>query len=393
MNFILNLKTHLWANAFRPFFLGASLHALFSVLLWVLILFSQIKPPAFTNPIAFHSYEMVFGFARAAILGFLFTAAQNWTKTILIRERSLIVLFLLWFLGRMSWIDVDMVSRTAFVADLLCDIVVLYLLVPALTKKGQEHNRVIAISYALFLFYHTLVIGSILNLISPVFVLHWIHISVFLVSIFLVIIAGRILPFFTSVAVAGAQPRRVQSIESFSLYGAFLFIGIESILPWFPILTIAAGILSVCFSFLQMVRWFLWEPWKSQQTPILWILFLSYLWMNLGFLAFGLSHFGFFPISSAFHLLTVGAIGGFIYGMITRVSLGHTGRPIRASVAVVFGYYCITFATIVRVVFPFLDFAQTGYAVSGILWIVAFLIITFKYSNILIGPRADSHRT
>ncbi|PJZ52057.1 NnrS family protein [Leptospira adleri] len=392
MNLLLNLRTHLWTNAFRPFFLAASIHALVSILLWILILFSFLKPPSITGMISFHSYEMVFGFARAAILGFLFTAAQNWTKTVLIRERSLQVLFSLWFMGRFCWIDVPILSNVAFLSDLLCDGFGLYLLAPKLMQKGQEHNRVIVACYALFGIAHGLTILSMLQAIPSSLTLHWIHTSIFLVLVFVILIAGRILPFFTTVAVASASPKRIQKIETLTNYGSFLFIGAESVLPWLPDFQLAAGSFALIFSALQAARWFLWEPWKTRKTPILWILLLSYSWLVLGIFFYGLAHLGFFPLSAAFHIITVGAIGGFIYGMITRVSLGHTGRMISASKEIVFGYYCITSAVLVRVLFPLFGFSTVGYGISATFWILSFIIIIFKYWNILIQPRIDSLR-
>ncbi|AOP36277.1 NnrS protein [Leptospira tipperaryensis] len=390
MNLFLNLRTHLWANAFRPFFLATSIHALVSILIWILILFSFLKPPSITGLISFHSYEMVFGFARAAILGFLFTAAQNWTKTILIRERSLLVLFSLWVLGRFSWIDIPILSNVAFLSDFVCDTFALYLLAPTLMKKGQEHNRVIVVCYTLFAFAHGLAILSILGILSSMLTLHWIHISIFLVLIFIILIAGRILPFFTTVAVANSSPRRIQRVETLTTYGSFLFIGIESFLFWFPKLQVVAGFFALAFTGSQALRWFLWEPWKSRRTPILWILYLSYFWLVLGLFFYGLSHFGVFPVSLAFHILTVGSIGGFIYGMITRVSLGHTGRIILASKTILFGYICITLAVFARVLFPLFGFANIGYGASAFLWMLSFAVLLFKYWNILIEPRVDS---
>ncbi|MBM9502074.1 NnrS family protein [Leptospira sp. 201903071] len=392
MNLLSNFRTHLWTNAFRPFFLAASLHALGSIFIWILILFSFLKPPLITGLVPFHSYEMVFGFARAAILGFLFTAAQNWTKTILIRERSLFLLFFLWVLGRFCWIDLPAVSYSAFLSDFICDLFVLYLLAPKLMQKGQEHNRMIVLCYTLFGIGHGLAILSILEIIPSALSLHWIHISIFVILIFIILIAGRILPFFTTVAVAGSNPKRNQKIETLTNYGSFLLIGIESLLFWFPKLQVGAGFFALAFTGLQAYRWCLWEPWKSRKTPILWILFLSYFWLILGFFSYGLSHLGLFPLSASFHILTVGAIGGFIYGMITRVSLGHTGRTIAASKTIRFGYASITLAVFVRVLFPLFGLSSIGYGISGILWIFSFSVIIFKYWNILLGPRIDSQK-
>ncbi|MEZ4846885.1 MAG: NnrS family protein [Bdellovibrionota bacterium] len=66
----------------------------------------------------------------------------------------------------------------------------------------------------------------------------------------------------------------------------------------------------------------------------------------------GLSSLSIIPPGLSTHAFTAGAIGIMIYAMITRVALGHSGRPIRASKPIVLGYICITLSAIVRVFGP-----------------------------------------
>ncbi|TGK00980.1 NnrS family protein [Leptospira semungkisensis] len=389
MRFSSFFSSDIWSIAFRPFFLGAAIHALFAILVWILILFSVISSPFLVGGIQMHSYEMVFGFSRAILVGFLFTAGQNWTKSILIQGKELCFLFALWVLGRFCFLSSPAISYAALTFDLYFDILVLFYLLPAFFKKGQEHNRIIGILYSLLFFLHVLVAFSFLGAISNDWSMHFIHLSIFVILQFLLLIAGRILPFFSSVAVAGSNPRKFLTLERMIQYGGLAFLVLEFGIYFAPEFSTYAGYFCFSFSIINLVRWYFWEPWKSLRIPILWILHTGYFWLSIGFFYLGLSHLGTFPVSSAFHIFTVGAIGVFTYGMITRVSLGHTGRPIRASKLTVLGYVFLNLAVISRVFFPLWNKYREAYFVSAAFWIGAFLLFLIQYTKILINPRAD----
>ncbi|MEI7012569.1 NnrS family protein [Leptospira licerasiae] len=388
MKSFLDFRSAIWSVAFRPFFLVSSFHAIFAVLVWILILFSIIPSPFLTGGIQIHSYEMVFGFGRGAIIGFLFTAGQNWTKKVLAKEGYLALLFGLWFIGRFGFLSSQYLSYIALTADLYCDLLVLFYLAPPLFSKGQEHNRVVVITYFLLFILHVLTAFSFLSILPEGWSLHFIHLSLFIILQFVILIGGRIMPFFSSAAIPGSNPKRFLKLESIIRYGGFLFLALETFAFWLPQIIPFAGLYCLAFGMLNYSRWLFWEPWKSRKVPILWILHFGYFWLCSGFLAYGLSHLGFFPTSSAFHIFTVGGIGVFVYGMITRVSLGHTGRPIKASKAIILGYILINLAVIARVFLPLMNKYREAYLFSSIFWISAFLIFAIKYSKILISPRA-----
>src|SRR5215813_2179023 len=68
----------LWQLGFRPFYLLASVFAAVSIALWALQFTGHLAAPYLPGPL-WHAHEMLFGFALAVIVGFLFTAGRNWT--------------------------------------------------------------------------------------------------------------------------------------------------------------------------------------------------------------------------------------------------------------------------------------------------------------------------
>ncbi|HRP70455.1 MAG TPA: NnrS family protein, partial [Turneriella sp.] len=81
--------------------------------------------------------------------------------------------------------------------------------------------------------------------------------------------------------------------------------------------------------------------------------------------------------------------GVFIFGMITRVALGHTGRPIKTAPMITFAYLTLNLALLVRVVVPLTGAAQMGYLIAGTLWLISFILYLVKYTPMLVRPRID----
>ncbi|MFO1471872.1 MAG: NnrS family protein [Turneriella sp.] len=92
-----------FATAFRIFFLACAVHATAAITLWLLKLRGIDVLPTNAASVFWHTYEMVFGFSRAAIFGFLFTAGQHWSGKFLLGGSSALTLFLLWTAGRFAF--------------------------------------------------------------------------------------------------------------------------------------------------------------------------------------------------------------------------------------------------------------------------------------------------
>jgi len=138
-------------------------------------------------------------------------------------------------------------------------------------------------------------------------------------------------------------------------------------------------------------RLVLWRPWRTLKTPLVWILHFAYAWIVLALALRALAAWDLVPASLAIHALTVGAIGGLTLGMMTRTSLGHTGRPLQAGRADVFCYVTIQLAALTRVFLPlaFPSIYLDAVIASGLLWSLAFGVFTLRYWPILSRPRAD----
>ena len=119
---------------------------------------------------------------------------------------------------------------------------------------------------------------------------------------------------------------------------------------------------------------------------------VAYLWIPAGLAALGASVFsGVVPRSIATHALTVGAIGGMILAIMTRVALGHTGRPLQAPRGIPAAYGLVLAAALARTFFAWLFPAWTDslLLLSGSLWMAAFAIFLVIYTPLLVAARVD----
>jgi len=111
--------------------------------------------------------------------------------------------------------------------------------------------------------------------------------------------------------------------------------------------------------------------------------------ISLGLL--GAYHFGLpIPLSAALHGLTIGGIGLMILAMISRVSLGHTGRMLQVGIWITLGYGALAVSAIVRVVAPLIsNHPSSLYMISIACWVFAYLVYIVIYWPVLTQPRVD----
>lgn len=125
--------------------------------------------------------------------------------------------------------------------------------------------------------------------------------------------------------------------------------------------------------------------------PLLWVLHLGHAAVGLGLLTAALPLLGVSVGSSPLHLVTVGGIGLLTIGMMARVSLGHTGRPIQVGPEMGVAFGAVLGAAVARFVVPWVDPATAvrWYMAAAALWSVGFLCYAVLYAPILLAPRAD----
>jgi uncharacterized protein involved in response to NO len=163
---------------------------------------------------------------------------------------------------------------------------------------------------------------------------------------------------------------------------------VDTLWPETRISAAASGVLAV----VAIARAARWGSLRTARVPLLWILHVGYAWIVLGLVLRALPLVGLAVWGSlATHALTVGAIGALTLGMMARVALGHTGRPLVASPAMAWSFGAITLAAVARVIVPLvaIQWHFVALVVAGSLWTVAFGIYVAVYARVLSAPRVD----
>ncbi|MCP1727178.1 uncharacterized protein involved in response to NO [Natronospira proteinivora] len=369
---------------YRLFFLGAAAYAVIHMLLWLAHLQGLWTIPA---PISFawHGYELLFGFAAAVICGFILTASENWTGYRSVNAPGLLFLFLAWLLARLAAL-LGLSPLLVLIGDGLVLGGLTLALARVLWLSGNRRNlRFLPITGGLAL-------AAILVQLSFIEVIpHWqdwlLRAAVDLVLILMVIMGGRVIPFFTQRKLPNLD---VMDPDWLGFY-ATAFVVISVVLTW-----LVPGGVAAMFSWFAgcflMARLFYWSPWGTRRHPMLWILHLGYFWLGLAlFLRGGSLAWDWMAFSDTVHAITVGGMGCLTLGMMARVTQGHGGHEIRAPLWLVPAFALIALAAIPRLLaaWPAIMPPQWGYSLSAIAWILAFLIFTLGFAPKLLQHRRD----
>ncbi len=155
---------------------------------------------------------------------------------------------------------------------------------------------------------------------------------------------------------------------------------------------LTSGYLAIVLFALNAYRLMRWHHPIIWQQGLLWSIYLSFWMITFGFALFVLIYLAEVDIPKllAIHAFTVGGIGMMTIGMISRVSLAHTGRNVyQPPKALIYAFMAILCSAIVRVFLPLFDIwnYETLIGVSQIFWVLAFAIFTMTYAPILIRPK------
>lgn len=377
--------------AFRSMFLLASIFSIVALTLWGLSLAGlQIFTP-YGGAFFWHAHEMIFGFVSAVMVGFLLTAAENWTGLRAPHGKQLALLSLLWLSARIVMLIGEPIpSWLIFVTDLSFTALAALYLYQMLRQKKQYRNYFAVIALLLITVCNGLTHFSLHYKTTYVFT-ESLYVTVLIITLMMTVLGGRVIPMFTANATGLSAKPRLHGLETAIMVNVWLLIAMSVINL---ITDMESTLLALPFfscAFFIAMRSLRWRFRTTVAHPLLWSLQLSYWFIPLGLSLIGLHHAFEFNRSLAIHTLTVGAMGGMILSMMSRVSLGHTGRPIRASSVMTFSFLAIIAAVIVRVAFVMSWPASTPVLLwtSILLWIISYGLFVFTFSPFLIGPRAD----
>jgi len=344
--------------------------------------------PLFT----WHGHEMLFGFVAAAIAGFLLSAVPTWTNTKAVSGIPLICLVAIWLAGRVvasPWVQTsDVVTQVLGVA--FYPALAVAVAIPLIRTRNFRNLPFILLLAVLFLAdlaFHARRLGWVGG--DSV---DGLRLTIDLVMLMIVIVGGRIIPAFTRNAlVSMGRNVTIRSQRAIDVAAIIAAVGVL-LVDLFAANSLSAAYLAALCALLLFVRLSGWGGLRAWDIPLLWVLHLGYLWLVVAltlkaFWIFG----GFGWAMNWMHAFTSGAFGTMILGVMTRVALGHTGRPLRIHPAVAISYVLVSTAALLRVFGPW--FAEDQYtnvlAASIAVWIAAFMIFLIAYIPILIRPRAD----
>ena len=374
---------------FRPFFLSAALWALLGVAIWMPMLQGSFTPPSAFDPVSWHAHEALFGYLGAVLAGFLLTAVPNWTDRAPLAGWPLLGLLALWVLGRVAVAVSGHLAPWAVAAiDVSCLVVLGGYMLREIVTAGNWRNLTVIAMIGLF------VAGNAL--------FHWeaaegiyaasgygfrtgLAAAIMTISL----IGGRIVPAFTRnwLAARGSEalPAGFGRLDKLSLALTSLALAVWVAQPGEP----ETGYLLLASGLVQVGRLARWRGPETGSEPLVWILHLGYGFVPLGMLVLGAAILwpDTLPPASAQHLWMAGAVGVMTLAVMTRATLGHTGRELTAGPATAAVYLSVVASVLARLAGGAIpEWSMPLWTLSAVLWCCGYAGFLLLYGRLLIGP-------
>ncbi|MBT5953785.1 NnrS family protein [bacterium] len=387
----LNLKSFL-SVGFRPFFFLAGIYAVLSVFLWMGIysFFLDLRPTNIPS-VYWHAHEMIFGYSLAVIAGFLLTAVKNWTGFNTIKGVPLLLLTIPWITSRVLMFTEWLPLIFPIISDTLFILLLFVILIRPIIKSKQWRNFGVIIKLAFLLSSNIIFYLGVTGAI-PGGIRIGLYSALYMVVALIVLIGGRVIPFFIEKGVG--YPVKLKKFPFMTIASLISFVSFFAFDIWdtYSIYSaVSAGIIAIIL-IIRLYGWYTPGIWKK---PLLWVLYLAYTSIVIGFVLKVLSYTHGIGAHLSVHSFAYGGIGLSTLGMMSRVSWGHTGRSIQSPPKLVGYLFMLLVAGFILRVFCPLIF-PTRYILfmifSQIAWICAFSGFIFTYTRLFFGPRVDENK-
>ena len=374
---------------FRIFFLSAALFSILSICLWAALYLFQL--PFALDDISltqWHAHEMIYGYSMAAIAGFLLTAVKNWTGAQTLQGWPLALLFLLWAAARLLFTAGSGLILYAGVFDMLFAVCFLAAVSYPIIKVRQWKQLAILSKILILSVFNLLFYLGVADIVSSG--VQWgMYGGLYLVISLIMTLGRRVVPFFIERGVD--RPVQLHNSRMIDLSSLVLFLAFTVVEVFFyqPALSASLALALFLLNARRLIGWHTPGIWSKS---LLWSLYLGFWMICSGFLLISLSYFAGINKFLAIHAFAFGGIGLMTLGMMSRVSLGHSGRSIRSPSGIMaWAFGLLVLGTVVRVVFPI--FAVEHYllwvGLSQLTWIIAFCLFSILYLPVLTRPRID----
>ena len=374
------------SHGFRPFFLLGAIFAGLAMMLWMPVYTGAANLETAFKPRDWHIHEMLYGYLPAVITGFLLTAVPNWTGRLPVRGAPLLMLVLIWVAGRLV-ISVSAWTGWVFATFVDCSFLLVIAFVSAreIAAGKNWNNAKVLVAVSLLLAGNAIFhIEAHFNGMAD----YGVRLGIAAAIMLVMLIGGRIVPSFTRNWLVRQNPGRLPvpfgtfDMVSMAVSGGALIAWIVA--PTWP----ACGAALIVAGLLQAVRLARWAGDRTFRDRLVLILHLAYAFIPAGFVLIGLSALTAMPASAGTHAWMAGTVGGMTLAVMSRSSLGHTGRALLACPATQMVYLLVLASALARITaalwpewgMPLIHFA-------GLSWALAFFGFAIAYWGTLTGPR------
>lgn len=386
--------------SFRVFFAGGGIFAIITMLLWVFVFMGKTNIDAVTiNPFYWHSHEMLYGYTLAIIAGFLLTAVKTWTGMMMPYGYRLLGIFSCWAVARVGWVLVGLGVGNpllwlamAAIADLAFMSWTALVITKAVLAVKQYKQMGIITKLTLLTLGNALCYWGIYSG-DPDFVRIGIYLGLYLIIAIVLTIGRRVVPFFIErgISFEGSEKVQVKNSKVLDVLSLVLFLVFMLVDIFYPnkyLLTVSAAGVALVNS-VRLLGWYHRGIW---QKPLLWSLFLAFVGMCISFVLFAVQPWLGFSHSLAVHALTISGVGMMTVAMMSRVSLGHTGRSIHQPPKMVVPILLLMVGVFIfRVLLPLvaMDYYTVWLMMAQTSWLLCFTLFCITYVPILAAPRPD----
>ncbi len=380
---------YFWHAPHRPLFLASFLCALIIVAWWPLGVTLGLPAPGFEPAVLWHVHELIFGFAAAAIGGYLLTALPSWTGLPLVQGMPLKILLLFWLLSRLAIAQADevpiwllhVINSSYFLW--LSGILGHHILLRGTYRKSGFVAAVLALGCTEALFLNAALGGH------PWVSFSQTHTVVIGLTLLMTVIGTRAIPAFTNnwfdqtgrpdlrISQRPALRHLAQGLIALALagmlveqsniaYGALVFAGMT-------LLWIMRG----------------WRTAISFSNPLLAAQHLAFLWVPVGQIVIGLLWFfpTVYPSADAIHTITIGAVSGLIMAIAGRAAAHHESGVMHASKGFILGILMIWITTWIRLIAPLVpQHSPAILAVATVIWCLGWAAFIVGFYPAIVGP-------
>ena len=385
----------------RMMFFAGAMAIMVSMLWWACVLgggyFGHTVPATPVPPGWAHAVFTQYGMLPFFMFGFLLTVFPRWMGQPALSQRHYVPVFLGVFggylLANAGLLDLKPLLLVGLLMMLAGWAYALTVLGRILIRNGAKDRTSLSCFSALVLGFCGLAAFTAFTFgESAELALAAIKIGTFglLLPIYFTVI-HRMLPFFSASAI-GAEYTMVKPAWSLPVFWllAMFHLGLELTHrpQW---LWLADVPLAIFF----LIHWLRWQPWKCMRPGLLAVLHIAAAWLPIAFSLYAAQSLLVFLDANLslgrapVHALTIGFFGSMLVAMVTRVTQGHSGRPLEMGRIPWLTFILLQGVVLIRLFAELAENMALWLVIAAFAWIIAFLPWVIRSIWIFTTPRID----